>query len=191
MITYIEHDIPNNARFSVVCYKKDNIIYAKLKPLDDRTIKSLEQLYKNLSSDVECYPTISCRVKDGSFIGINRKTLMMDDLLLGRYLEGIPALRFHISDKKVPHITLKKTLRITLDGFLVDYIRLKPIENLKLKINTQYNVQQVSEFTTNLEIISGNDVFPDITIPDMPEPYCPDLSPPRTLSYQLPTSYKM
>lgn len=172
----VEHNI-TNARFSAICTIVDDVVYAKLKPLDD-TIHELEKLYKSLPDDISIYPTISCRVLDNTFIGINSLPLNVRDILIDRYIEGIPIINFYINKKKA--------LKVTLEGFLVDYIRLKPVEILKTKITTLYNVEQISKFDSMLDIIKGNVQFtmPDITIPDMPETYCPNLTPPQSIAYK-------
>lgn len=173
----IEHKIDNNARFSAVIYKNKDMIYAKLKPLDTSTEFELKQIHNSMHDrDVNTYTNITCIVNNDTFIGINSSMLSID-MLLGRYIEGTPILHFYINNKK--------TLRVKLEGFLVDHIDLKPIEKLRLKINTLYNAKQITDFNSLIDIISNREqlTMPDITIPEIPKTYCPNISIPQSISY--------
>lgn len=176
MRTYIPHNIPINTRFSAQCYRVGNITYAKLKPLDDNINIILQEFYKSLNG-TKCYSTISCKVEGDIFIGINLKILDINTILMDRYIEGIPILKFFINDKNV--------LKVTLDAFLVDNIKLKPIETLKMKVNSLYHIEDISNFSNTLDIISCNNM-PDITIPELPETYCPELTIPQSVVYSIP-----
>lgn len=177
MKSYINHDIDSNARFSAQCSIFNNVVYAKLKPLDDTTKLCLEKIYSSLDSDISVYPTISCRVFDNTFMGINSMPIDVKDILIGRYVEGIPILKFYI-DKN-------KTLRVKLEGFLVDHIQLRPIETLKLKINTLYNSNEIIDFNRTLDIVLSKEqiLMPDITIPHIPDTFYPNLTVPQSIAY--------
>lgn len=176
MRTHIPHNIHPNAKFSAQCYRVGNITYAKLEPLDDSTNIILQEFYKSLDG-TKYYPSISCRVEGDIFVGINLKILDINTTLMDRYVEGIPILKFYINNKNV--------LKVTLEAFLVDNIKLKPIETLKMKVNSLYHMEEISNFSNTLDIISCNNM-PDITIPDLPETYCPELTIPQSVVYSIP-----
>lgn len=180
MKNYIQHEINSDARFSAQCYKHNNVIYTKLTPLHNNNGTStkivLDEFYKTLDPNVKIYPNITCIVNDDTFVGINSEVLTLD-MLMGRYVEGIPILQFYI-DKN-------NALKTKLDAFLVDNISLKPIEKLKLKIKTLYNIEQISQFNDKLDsiILKENVLMPDIIVPDVPKTYYPNLTAPQSIAY--------
>jgi hypothetical protein len=136
----------SNAKTTGYIHRYGHDTYITFKYTDASIMSDIGDLY--LTNGLVFTGKLRCKINRTQFIGINGKILDTSDLI-GRNIEGIPIIRFLLSqDRK---------MNIRVDGYLVDNMDLKPIEILRLKAQELYTSSDITNFQSKLDIICQKD----------------------------------